>query len=135
MSGYAAIVLAGGGGRRLGGTAKPERPVGGVPMLTRVLGAVADASPLVVVGQPRLAPLLPLGARLTMEEPAGGGPVAALAAGLTQLGPTQLAPTPDLVALFAADLPFLTGATVALLCRTVEASDTSGAVLLDDTDR
>src|SRR3954470_5976096 len=106
MSGYAAIVLAGGGGRRLGGTAKPERPVGGVPMLTRVLGAVAEASPVVVVGPPRLAALLPASARLTMEEPPGGGPLAALAAGLTLLDPA-----PQLVALLAADLPFLADAT------------------------
>ena len=45
MSGFAAIVLAGGNGRRLGDPAKPERPVGGVPMVIRVLGAVADAFP------------------------------------------------------------------------------------------
>jgi len=130
MSGFAAIVLAGGSGRRLGGEAKPERPVGGVPMLTRVLGAVTDAAALVVVGPPRLAPLLPADARLTMEEPPGGGPVAALGAGLALLDPG-----PEIVALLATDLPFLTSSTVTLLRRTVDASPAAGAVLVDDTDR
>jgi molybdopterin-guanine dinucleotide biosynthesis protein A len=148
MSGFAAIVLAGGFGRRLGDPAKPERPVGGVPMLSRVLGAVAAASPLVVVGPPRLAALLPAGVRLTIEDPPGGGPVAALGAGLALLDPPPDPPTeldspaalapplpPALVALLAADLPFLTGATVALLRRTVGTSTSRGAVLVDDTDR
>jgi len=124
MSGFAAIVLAGGSGRRLGGEAKPERPVGGVPMLNRVLGAVTDADALVVVGPPRLAPLLPADARLTMEEPPGGGPVAALGAGLALLDPG-----PEIVALLATDLPFLTSSTVTLLRRAVDASGATGAVL------
>src|SRR5690349_16484199 len=83
--GYAAIVLAGGGGRRLGGAAKPTLEVAGVPMLARVLDAVADASTRVVVGPDGLAGLLPDGVLLTREEPAGGGPVAALWAGLVAL--------------------------------------------------
>jgi molybdopterin-guanine dinucleotide biosynthesis protein A len=65
-----------------------------------------------------------------MEDPPGGGPVAAMGAGLALLDPA-----PELVALLAADLPFLTAATVTLLRRTVAASATSGAVLIDDTDR
>jgi molybdenum cofactor guanylyltransferase len=134
MRGYAAIVLAGGDGRRLGDPAKPERPVGGVPMLTRVLGALAAASPLVVVGPPRLVGLLPAGVRLTMEDPPGGGPVAALGAGLALLdAPAE--PAPEFVALLAADLPFLTEATITLQRGAVTASATSGAVLVDDTNR
>jgi molybdopterin-guanine dinucleotide biosynthesis protein A len=128
MSGFGAIVLAGGEGRRLGDLAKPERTVGGVPMLTRVLSAVADATPRVVVGPSRLAALLPADATLTMEDPPGGGPVAALAAGLALLAD----PAPELVALLAADLPFLTDSAVELLRRSVGAS---GAVLVDGTDR
>jgi molybdenum cofactor guanylyltransferase len=41
--GYAAIVLAGGEGRRLGGPGKPGLAVGGRSMLARVLDSVADA--------------------------------------------------------------------------------------------
>ncbi|MBO0869424.1 MAG: NTP transferase domain-containing protein, partial [Micromonosporaceae bacterium] len=47
--GYAAVILAGGAGRRLGGLAKPALTVGGTRMVDRVLAAVADAGPRVVV--------------------------------------------------------------------------------------
>jgi molybdopterin-guanine dinucleotide biosynthesis protein A len=85
MISYAALVLAGGAARRMGGVAKPLLPVGGVPMLRRVLGAAADARALVVVGPPELAAELPSGAVLTREDPPGGGPVAAIAAGAAVL--------------------------------------------------
>ncbi|MEV4412473.1 NTP transferase domain-containing protein [Catellatospora sp. NPDC049609] len=103
------MVLAGGAGRRMGGAAKPLLPVGGVPMLRRVLDAVADARPLIVVGPPELAGELPEGAVLTREDPPGGGPVAAVAAGAASLPPDGL------VLLVASDLPFLTPAAVAAL--------------------
>lgn len=128
MSGYAAIVLAGGAGRRLGGPGKPALPVGGVPMLTRVLSAVADAVPRVVVGPASLAGTLPEGVRLTREEPPGGGPVAASAAGLQLIFPG----TQD-VALLAADLPFLTAAAVAALRRAASTMD--GALFVDRAGR
>nr|WP_246158636.1 NTP transferase domain-containing protein [Catellatospora sichuanensis] len=112
MISYAAMVLAGGAARRMGGVAKPLLPVGGVPMLRRVLAAVADARALVVVGPPELAAELPAGAVLTREEPPGGGPVAAVAAGATGL--PELGGV-DRVLVVAADLPFLTRDAVAAL--------------------
>ncbi|RIW42216.1 bifunctional protein IspD/ispF [Micromonospora endophytica] len=84
MGVYAALVLAGGAGRRMGGRDKPTLPVGGVPMRERVLAEVADASPRILVG-PGPAPQ---GVRLTREVPPGGGPVAAIAAGLALLDTT-----------------------------------------------
>ncbi|MTK04689.1 molybdenum cofactor guanylyltransferase [Micromonospora sp. CP22] len=103
MTAYAAVVLAGGAGRRMGGRDKPAMPVGGVPMRERVLAAVADASPRIVVGPgPAVA-----GVRLTREVPPGGGPVAAVAAGLALLDTDVPA-----VALLAADLPLLTRSAV-----------------------
>ncbi|MGH3739543.1 MAG: molybdenum cofactor guanylyltransferase, partial [Micromonosporaceae bacterium] len=81
-SGYAAIVLAGGAARRLGGADKPGLAVAGRSLLSRVLDAVADAYPRIVVGPPRQ---LPGDVILTREQPPGGGPVAALAAGLAAL--------------------------------------------------
>ena len=45
MAGYAAVVLAGGRASRLGGVDKPSLPVAGVPLLHRVLAAVANADP------------------------------------------------------------------------------------------
>jgi len=52
-------------------------------VLDRVLDAVADAVPRVVVGPPRL--VLPAGVLRVSEDPPGGGPVAALAAGLAAI--------------------------------------------------
>ncbi|MEU0547204.1 NTP transferase domain-containing protein [Micromonospora sp. NPDC005979] len=101
---YAAVVLAGGAARRMGGADKPALPVGGRSMRDRVLAAVADATPRVLVGP---ADNLPNGVRVTREEPAGGGPVAATAAGLALLDPDT-----TLVALLAADLPLLTRAAI-----------------------
>ncbi|WP_204292644.1 molybdenum cofactor guanylyltransferase [Micromonospora gifhornensis] len=112
MSAYAAVVLAGGAARRLGGLDKPALPVGGVPMRERVLAAVADASPRILVG-PGPAPA---GVRLTRESPPGGGPVAATAAGLALLHADVPA-----VALLAADLPLLTRSAVGELLRHLDA--------------
>jgi molybdopterin-guanine dinucleotide biosynthesis protein A len=106
---YAAVVLAGGAARRLGGAVKPALAVGGRPMLDRVLAAVADAAGRVVVGPPELP--VPAEVVLTREDPPGGGPVAAAAAGLAALAPGL----PAQVALLAADLPLLDAHAVAVL--------------------
>jgi molybdopterin-guanine dinucleotide biosynthesis protein A len=117
---YAAVVLAGGSGRRFGGIDKPALPVGGRSMLSRVLDAVAGASPRVVVGPSR--PGLPADVVQVREDPPGGGPVAAIAAGLAAV-------TADLVVVLAADLPFLTPDAVAAILAdaTGEAGGTGGA--------
>ena len=133
---YAAIVLAGGRGTRLGGVHKPALTVGGRTLLDRVLGAVAAAAPLIVVGPPQPVPEVAI---VTREEPAGGGPVAALAAGLTALDRAELElgdlyETPPLVAVLAADLPFLTPAAVAAL-REACVDGVDGAVLVDADGR
>ncbi|MEU7609047.1 NTP transferase domain-containing protein [Micromonospora sp. NPDC049204] len=101
---YAAVVLAGGSARRMGGVDKPALPVGGRPMRARVLAAVSDASPRVLVGP---VDVFPEGVRVTREDPPGGGPVAAAAAGLALLDPDTA-----VVALLAADLPLLTRAAI-----------------------
>ncbi|SCG54894.1 molybdenum cofactor guanylyltransferase [Micromonospora humi] len=127
MTGYAAVLLAGGAARRMGGMDKPARPVGGRPMLHRVLAAVADASERVVVGPP--GPV-PAGVRVTREDPPGGGPVAATAAGLA-----QLRSDPPTVALLAADLPLLTTAAVAELRRALDGSVDGLACYVDGDGR
>ncbi|NES16387.1 MULTISPECIES: molybdenum cofactor guanylyltransferase [Micromonospora] len=127
MTAYAAVVLSGGTARRMGGVDKPARPVGGRPMLHRVLAAVADAEPRLVVGP---AGPVPDGVRVTREEPPGGGPVAATAAGLALLDPG----TPT-VALLAADLPLLTPAAVVDLRRALDGSTADGACYVDDDGR
>ncbi|WP_246094840.1 DUF6457 domain-containing protein [Streptomyces roseicoloratus] len=79
---YDAIVLAGGAARRLGGADKPGVRVGGRPLLDRVLAACRDAGRVVVVAEPR-ATARPV--EWAREDPPGGGPAAALDAGLRHL--------------------------------------------------
>lgn len=111
-AGYDAVVLAGGGARRLGGADKPGLTVGGRPLLDRVLAACADAATTVVVG-PRRATSRPV--VWAREEPAGAGPLAALEAGLRHT-------TAGTVLVVSADLPFLRPATVhGLLSAVAEA--------------
>lgn len=121
MTSYDAVVLAGGSARRLGGLDKPGLVVGAASLLEHVLAAVADADRTIVVGPARQTSRPVLWAR---EKPAGGGPVAALAAGLAHV-------TADRVALLAADLPFLDAATV----QTLVDAGRQGAMLVDDTGR
>ncbi|MEV6942417.1 NTP transferase domain-containing protein [Streptomyces sp. NPDC051172] len=120
---YDAVVLAGGAARRLGGADKPGVHVGGRALLDRVLTACADARTTVVVAGSRPTARPVLWAR---EEPPGGGPLAALGAGLhhTTAGQTVV---------LSADLPFLGAATVRRLLGALHASDTEG-VLLTDAD-
>ncbi|RAN97229.1 Molybdenum cofactor guanylyltransferase [Micromonospora saelicesensis] len=112
MGTYAAVVLAGGAARRMGGLDKPALPVGGRPMRDRVLAAVSDATPQVLVGA---ADAVPAGVRVVREDPPGGGPVAAAAAGLALLDPDV-----SVVALLAADLPLLTRAAIGDLLKHLE---------------
>lgn len=128
MTPYDVIVPAGGAARRLGGADKPGLTVGGTTLLDRVLAACAGARTTVVVGPAR--PSGRAGVRWTREQPPGGGPVAAVAAGLGLV-------TADVVLLLAADLPFLDRRTVE---RLVTALDEAGApadraVLVDAAGR
>lgn len=111
------MVLAGGAARRLGGADKPALPVGGRMLLDRVLAACAGAGSTVVVG-PRRPTVRPV--RWTREEPAGGGPLPALAAGLAALPPSH--ESPEVVLVLAADLPFLTADTVHTLVEALTAA-------------
>ncbi|CAN5682831.1 hypothetical protein BH24ACT26_BH24ACT26_01890 [soil metagenome] len=126
---FDAIVLAGGSARRLGGADKAMVDVGGVALLERVLDAVGAAQRVIVVGPPRPTVRSVLWAT---ESPTGGGPVAALAAGLEHV-------TEPVAVVLAADLPFIDEETVV---RLLTASDeglaaheglaTDGAILVDE---
>ena len=114
---YRAIVLAGGRGSRLGGVDKGALAVAGTALLDRVLAAAGGAEHIVVVGD---CPV-PEGVMHTREEPAYGGPAAAVVAGLQALrmppasaGPTSSGASgaaratvarPRLVLVLACDLP------------------------------
>jgi molybdopterin-guanine dinucleotide biosynthesis protein A len=119
---YAAVVLAGGRGARLGGRAKPQLVVGDRTILAAVLAAVHDAAQRVVVGPPQP---VPDGVLVVREQPPGGGPVAALRAGLEHV-------TADVVAVLAGDLPFLTPELVGDL-RSRLTGD--GVLVIDDAGR
>jgi molybdopterin-guanine dinucleotide biosynthesis protein A len=127
MSEFAAVVLAGGAARRMGGAAKPALRVGGRPMLTRVLEATIQARPRIVVGPLELTPLLPSGVSLTIEDEPGSGPVAGLAAGVHLLTDSVRE-----IAVLASDLPFITADVLSGL-RARLASPAEVAVLVDDT--
>ncbi|MDT9698609.1 NTP transferase domain-containing protein [Streptomyces sp. P17] len=122
---YDAVVLAGGAARRLGGADKPGIGVGGRPLLDRVLAACADARTTVVVAGPRDTARPVTWAR---EEPPGGGPLAALDAGLRLT-------TADRVVLLSADLPFLDPATVRQLLAVLRDGSEDGVLLTDAEGR
>lgn len=110
------------------GSHKPSLDVGGAPMVVRVLDA-ARPRPVLVVGRPDD---VPDGIPVLVEDPRGGGPVAAVAAGLAHLPEAT-----DVVVLLAADLPFVTSAHLDRLVEAVtDPSSTSGlAVTTDATGR
>ncbi|MFJ2783461.1 MULTISPECIES: NTP transferase domain-containing protein [unclassified Streptomyces] len=116
------VVLAGGAARRLGGSDKPGVRIGGRTLLDRVLAACPDAGRTVVVGAPRPT-LRPV--RWTREEPPGGGPTAALGAGVRETGA-------DVLLVFSADLPFLDDTTVRDLLTALDEDPRADAALLTD---
>ncbi|MEU3278331.1 NTP transferase domain-containing protein [Streptomyces antibioticus] len=122
---YDAVVLAGGGARRLGGADKPGVRVGGRALLDRVLAACADARITVVVADPRPTSR-PV--RWAREDPPGAGPVAALDAGLRRTGA-------DDVVVLSADLPFLAAPTVRRLLEALRSGGAEGALLTDADGR
>ncbi|MBQ0924045.1 molybdenum cofactor guanylyltransferase [Saccharopolyspora endophytica] len=124
MADFAAVVLAGGGASRLGGVDKVMLPVAGRTLLDRTLDAVAGADPVVVVGpeRPTATPV-----RWTVEEPAGGGPLAAVEAGLRLIDDAD-----GLVAVLAADHPHLTQDTLARLRAALREDPEAGGAVLSE---
>jgi molybdopterin-guanine dinucleotide biosynthesis protein A len=118
--GFDGVVLSGGQGRRFGAD-KTAVQLGGTSLLDRAVGALADARRVVVVG-PR-DPSAVVGPEVVRvrEDPPGGGPGAALAAGLAEVG----APV---VVVLAADLPFVDRDAVASLVTALDPAATSVAV-------
>ncbi len=106
----AAIVLAGGAGRRMGGADKAALRVGGLTLLDRVLDAARPlCAELVVVG-PRRHTEVP-GVAFVQERAPGGGPVPAVLAGLAATrGDVVLALATDLALLRTVDLSRLLAA-------------------------
>ncbi|MGC4113008.1 MAG: NTP transferase domain-containing protein [Nocardioides sp.] len=106
---WAAVILSGGAGSRLGGADKGALRHDGRTFLEHAREAVSDADEVVVVG-PEV----------------DGGPLAAVAAGVA-----GLTSRPELVVLLAVDMPHVGAATVSRLLAAVEAGgeDCDGAWL------
>jgi molybdopterin-guanine dinucleotide biosynthesis protein A len=124
---WAAVILTGGTAARLGGIDKASLEVDdGVSLLDHALGAVAGAAEVVVVGpeQPTRRAV-----RFTREDPAGGGPLAGLAAGVA-----ALTSDPDHVIVLAVDMPHVTADTAARLLTAVQRDDGVDAAWLTDGD-
>ena len=115
---YDGVVLAGGRARRMGGVAKPGLEVDGRRLIDVALDALSGAGTRVVAGG---ADPLPDGVLRVCEEPAGGGPVAGLAAALDVV-------TAPVVVVLAADLPFVAAEHVAQLLSALGAGTASLAV-------
>lgn len=107
-SGFDAVVLTGGRGRRLGGVAKADVVVAGSTLLERARRAVAAAERIVVVGA---------------EVP--GGPVAAIAAGLEGV-------RERVVVLLACDMPLVSADTIARIVAGADAAEGADGALLTD---
>jgi molybdopterin-guanine dinucleotide biosynthesis protein A len=120
---FDAIVLCGGAARRLQGADKGAVVVGGSTLLDRALDAVTDASTVVAVG-PTAATRTEV--QWVQEEPAGGGPVSAIAAGLPLT-------TQPVVVILGVDFPFVDAACVARIVAAM--GDRDGAILTDETGR
>lgn len=117
------IVLTGGGGVRLQGADKASIEIAGQTLLEHALTALAELTETVVVGD-WLPTSRPVG--FLREDPAGGGPVAGLMAGLAGF-PRVL----GMVVALAVDMPLVTTATVRRLVAALETDPALDGVLLD----
>jgi molybdopterin-guanine dinucleotide biosynthesis protein A len=120
---YDAIILAGGRARRFGGVDKVLIEIGGRTLIESAVAATRRARSTVVVGPERPGVV---GVAWLLEDPPQSGPAHALWAGLT-VGSAPL------VAVLAADLPFVTGEVVDRLAAAV--GDADGAIALDRSAR
>lgn len=124
MSELSAILLAGGRGSRMGGIQKPLLEVGGRSLLDVAVAAAREAAcePIIVVGE-AVADATPIPVVWVREEPAFGGPAAAIVAALPLV-------TGARTLVLACDLP---GAEAAaqLLCATPDQGD--GVCLQDQS--
>ena len=129
---FDAIVLCGGSSRRLGGADKAAVVVGERTLLDRALDAVAAARTTIAVGPQRPTER---DVSWTVEDPPGGGPVAAIAAGLKQV-------MTDISVVLGVDFPFVGPAHVTRLLASLEGDrigrdgiGRDGAIYVDETGR
>jgi len=125
MNRVAAVVLAGGASRRFG-TDKLAAVVDGLPLLDRAVEALPAEVTLIISGPERP---LRRPATFVREDPVGGGPAAALVAGLRRALRTPV----DAVLVFPADAP-LGGQAALILLQQLRDRPDVGAVVGSDAD-
>lgn len=128
----AAVLLAGGEGRRLGGTDKARLRRGEKTLLQHWAAALEERGiPVAVVGPDHLRAELPQDALLTREDPPLGGPAAAARAGLLALEKEGLPADPEgRVLLLAVDV-VEPGALLDWLCAELEQPDGQAVIPQD----
>lgn len=119
------VVLAGGRSTRFGAD-KLAALLDGVPVLDHVLGGLPEQWPVVLVGAPR--PSVRADATWTVEDPPGGGPLAAVAAGVAEVRTA-------LVVVVAGDMPHAAVAVPRLVAALDGAPEAAAAVTVDDEGR
>lgn len=123
-----AVVVCGGRAVRLGGDGKASIELGGATLLEHALAAVADVPDVMVVGD-AVATSRPV--TFLREDPVGGGPAAALLAGLR-----AFPRPPRRVVALAVDMPLVTRATIRRLTLSLDGADgADGAVLVEADGR
>lgn len=123
---YGVIVLCGGTSRRLGGRDKTREPLGGTTVMDHLLSSLPLGWMVVCVGQ-RRATTRPV--RWCRESPAGGGPVAGIAAGLADLESLRA----RICVVVGGDMPFA-GTVVPALVEVLNAQPGVDGVLAADPD-
>lgn len=143
-SNYAAIIVAGGAGRRLGGVDKAALIVGGRRLLDYAFDAAAtvEADPIVLVGSAYRSrkdrdDALPV--VTCREDPPGSGPLAALCAGakkLTEIVIDESFTRPEWTTLLGCDTPAASQA-ISLLHQSIQALPPSsdGYIAADSAGR
>lgn len=124
---FDAIILAGGGGRRMGGVSKADITVFGERLLDIALRAAEGAASTVVVGDVTAPPEV----IVTLESPAGTGPAAGLLAGLE-----AVARPSSWTLVLACDLPDAAAAVSELhTARAAVDATTQGVCMRDDAGK
>jgi len=102
------IVLCGGSSRRLAGLDKTRESLAGTTVMDHLLNSLPSGWDVVCVGEQRATTR---SVKWCRESPAGGGPVAGIAAGLDHLGQLDT----DTCVVVAGDMPFASPALPALV--------------------
>lgn len=126
------IVLCGGTSRRLGGADKTRASLAGTTVLDHLLDAIPSTWAVVCVGEERSTTR---SVQWCRESPAGGGPVAGVAAGLDHIEQVEHLEHPgaEVCVVVGGDMPFA-AAALPKLVETLHAQPALDAVLASDPD-